>query len=320
MMMTMIMNLDYQGGIQMDKIEKARSRLINYIGSTGQSQELISKRIGLSPATISQFLSCSYNGDNEKTAIKINSFIDLQEMRSDYVKAPNFTDELKNTRKINIALDYVYSNKCTGVVAGVSGCGKTTALKNYQRIMNGVIYIQADATKWSPCSILKLIAKSMGETPKCSASDILDKLVDELVGTDKLIIIDEAQHLTARAFDTLRALNDRAEVDVIYAGTPDIIKRMTIGRAKEDFDQVYSRIGYTCNLANRFTQNEISTLFSEFELDNTVIEYLCEAASKKGGLRYIVNLFKVAASKSRKAVTVANLEAAVQHVGNGANV
>lgn len=234
----------------MDNIEKARSRLINYISSTGQSQELISKRIGLSPATISQFLSSSYNGDNEKTAIKINSFIDLQEMRSDYVKAPNFTDKLKNTRKISIALDYVYSNKCTGVVAGVSGCGKTTALKNYQKIMNGVMYIQADATKWSPCSILKLIAKSMGETPKGSTSEILDKLVDELIGTDRLIIIDEAQHLTARAFDTLRALNDRAEVGVIYAGTPDIIKRMTIGRAREDFDQVYSRIGYTCNLVN----------------------------------------------------------------------
>lgn len=171
----------------MDNIEKARSRLINYISSTGQSQELISKRIGLSPATISQFLSSSYNGDNEKTAIKIDSFIDLQEMRSDYVKAPNFTDKLKNTRKISIALDYVYSNKCTGVVAGVSGCGKTTALKNYQKIMNGVMYIQADATKWSPCSILKLIAKSMGETPKGSASEILDKLVDELIGTDRLI-------------------------------------------------------------------------------------------------------------------------------------
>lgn len=107
-------------------------------------------------------------------------------------------------------------------------------------------------------------------------------------------------------------MNDRAEVGVIYAGTPDIIKRMTIERSNEDFDQVYSRIGYTCNLANRFTQNEISTLFSEFELDNTIIKYLCKAASKKGGLRYIVNLFKVAASKSRKAVTVANLEAAAK--------
>lgn len=316
----MTMNQDFQGGMQMNNIEKSRSRLIAYISSSGQSQAAISKRIGLSAATISQFLNSSYCGDNEEVAMKVGSFLNLQEMRQDYANAPDFTDKLKNTRKIYIALDYVYSNRCIGVVAGVSGCGKTTALKNYQKIMNGVVYVQADATKWSPCSILKLIAKSMGEPCKGSASEILDKLVDELAGTDRLIIIDEAQHLTARAFDTLRALNDRAEVGVIYAGTPDIIDRMTTGRLQEDFDQVYSRIGYTCNLINRFSLKEISVLFDGFHLDETVIQYLCNAASKKGGLRYMVNLFKVASAKSGKAVTVQSLEAAALHVGIGANV
>jgi len=213
----------------MDNIEKARSKLIDYIRNTRQSQAVISKRIGLSAATISQFLNGSYTGDNEEIAMKIESFLYLQEMRTTYTKAPDFTDSLKNTRKIINTLDYVYANRCTRVVAGVSGCGKTTALKNYQKIMNGVIYIQADATKWSPYSILKLIANSILDEPyKGSSSDILDKLVNELTGTDRLIIIDEAQHLKARAFDTLRVLNDRAEVGVIYAGTPDIIDRMTI--------------------------------------------------------------------------------------------
>lgn len=302
----------------MDNIEKARSRLIEYINSTGQSQAAISKRIGLSPATISQFLSDSYSGDNEEISMMVNSFLYLQEMRKSYTKAPDFTDSLKNTRKIINTLDYVYANRCTGVVSGVSGCGKTTALKNYQRIMNGVIYIQADATKWSPCSILKLISKSMGEPCKGSSSDILDNLVDKLTGTDKLIIIDEAQHLKAKAFDTLRVLNDRAEVGVIYAGTPDIIQRMTIGRAKEEFDQVYSRIEYTCNLSNRFTMNEISTLFSEFNLDKTVIKCLCNAASQKGGLRYAINLFKVVNSAEKGNITVSAIEEAMKRVGKGA--
>lgn len=302
----------------MDNIEKARSRLIEYINSTGQSQAAISKRIGLSPATISQFLSDSYSGDNEEISIMVNSFLYLQEMRKSYTKAPDFTDSLKNTRKIINTLDYVYANRCTGVVSGVSGCGKTTALKNYQKIMNGVIYIQADATKWSPCSILKLISKSTGEPCKGSSSDILDNLVDKLTGTDKLVIIDEAQHLKAKAFDTLRVLNDRAEVGVIYAGTPDIIQRMTIGRAKEEFDQVYSRIEYTCNLSNRFTINEISALFSEFNLDNTVIKCLCNAASQKGGLRYAINLFKVVNSAEKGNITVSAIEEAMKRVGKGA--
>lgn len=302
----------------MGNIEKARSRLIEYIENTGQSQASISKRIGLSAATISQFLSNSYTGDNEEISMMVNSFLYLQEMRTMYIKAPDFTDSLKNTRKIINTLDYVYANRCTGVVSGVSGCGKTTALKNYQKIMNGVIYIQADATKWSPCSILKLIAKSMGETCKGSSSDILDNLIEKLIGTNKLIIIDEAQHLKSKAFDTLRVLNDRAEIGVVYAGTPDIIQRMTIGRVKEEFDQVYSRIEYTCNLSNRFTLKEIAALFSAFNLDNTVIKCLCNAASQKGGLRYAINLFKVVYSAEKGNITVNAIEEAMKRVGKGA--
>lgn len=248
----------------------------------------------------------------------INSFLYLQEMRRFYAKALDFTDSLKNTRKITNTLDYVYANRCTGIVSGVSGCGKTTALKNYQKIMNGVIYIQADATKWSPYSILKLISKSMSESCKGSSSDILDNLIDKLIGTDKLIIIDEAQHLKAKAFDTLRVLNDRAEVGVIYAGTPDIMQRMTIGRTKEEFDQVYSRIEYTYNLSNHFTIKEITTLFGSFNLDNTVKKCLCNAASQKGGLRYAINLFKVVNSAEKGNITVSAIEEAMKRVGKGA--
>ena len=64
--MNMTMNQNFQGGIQMDNIEKARSRLIDYINDTGKSQAVISKRIGLSPATMSQFLNDSYSGDDER--------------------------------------------------------------------------------------------------------------------------------------------------------------------------------------------------------------------------------------------------------------
>ncbi len=304
----------------MNDIEKARDKLICYMNRTGQSQSAIAKKIGISPTTVSQFLSESYIGDNAEIALKVESFIYLQTMREHYAKAPNFTDKLRNTRKITAALDYVYANRCTGVVSGVSGCGKTTALKNYQKIANGVVYVQADATKRSPCSVLKLISKAMREICKGTSSDTLDKLIDNLTGTDRLIIIDEAQHLTSRAFDTLRALNDRAEVGVIYAGTPDIIKRMTVGRATEEFDQVYSRNGYTCNLENHFTFEEVSVLFSEFNLDKPVIEYLLNATSKKGGLRYAVNLFKLASAKASGNIQVHHLKEAVQRVGMGMNV
>lgn len=302
----------------MDNIAKARSRLQEHLSRSGESQESVAKKTGLSTSRISQFIKGIYTGDNETTAFIINSFVDLQEMRRDYSKAPEFTDKIKNSQRIMQTLDYVFANKCTGVVSGVSGSGKTTTLKYYQTIMSGVIYIQADATKWSPCSVLKLILKSLGKEFKGSSSDMLDKIVDELYGTERLIIIDEAQHMKARAFDTLRTLNDRAEVGVIYAGTPDIIERMTIGKGQEEYDQVYSRIELQCNLANRFSLAEISDLFSAYNLEKDVLKRLCVAATEKGGLRYAINLFKVANAAERGNLSVTAIEEAAKRVGKGA--
>ena len=90
-----------------------------------------------------------------------------------------------------------------------------------------------------------------------------------------------------------------------------------IHRAKEEFDQVYSRIEYTCNLSNRFTIKEITALFDVFNLDNTVIKCLCNAASQKGGLRYAINLFKVVNSAEKGNITVSAIEEAMKRVGKG---
>ena len=85
---------------------------------------------------------------------------------------------------------------------------------------------------------------------------MLDILIDELTDPNKLIIIDEAQHLTERSFNTLRALNDSAKIGLIYAGTPDIFSRM-YGRHEAEYDTIHSRIGYICKLKNRYTEEDI---------------------------------------------------------------
>lgn len=113
----------------------------------------------------------------------------------------------------------------------------------------------------------------MGLKKRGTSSEMLDTLIDELADTNRLIIIDEAQHLTERSIDTLRALNDRAGVGLVYAGTSDILNRM-YGRHEAEFDQVHSRIGYICKLNNRYTQNDIQYIFSDFNLDKTIVKRL----------------------------------------------
>lgn len=302
-----------------NKIEKSRELLFDFIKSTGKSQAMVSKELGISPGTLSQFLSCTYIGLNEEIAKRIYQYLKMENERRNYTSNPAFTDKLTNTQLITTALSYIHTRGGICTIVGAAGSGKTTALQHYADKNNGVIYIQVDATKTSPRAVLKLINKSVGENTKGSASDMLDNLIDSFIGTKKLIIIDEAQHLTERSFDTVRALSDKAGIGIVYAGTPDIRNRM-VGRKKEELDQVYSRIAYDCEIKNSYKLSEIKDLFSGYKLDDTVIKSLYNISKRKGGLRLAINLFKLAndmADRQNEVINTTYLQIAAKHVGTG---
>lgn len=300
-------------------VNAAITQLNEYIAANGKTQAAVSKEIGISPGTLSQFLDGSYIGANEKIAQKVMQYLARERDRRLSTAYPVFKPELKNTELVYSCLGYIHFRGGIGTIVGEAGSGKTTALKHYEEENNGVIYVQMDATKNSPRSVLKQIAAASGKDIKGTSSDLLDSIVDEFTGTSRLVIIDEAQHLTERSFDTVRALNDKAGIGIVYAGTPDIRNRM-VGRKKEELDQVYSRIAYNVKLRNRYTLKEIRTLFSEYQLEEDVIKALYNISSRKGGLRLAINLFILAndmAMQSENKLSTAYLNLASQHIGTG---
>ncbi len=304
---------------KLNEVIQARKELIEYISTTKCSQAAISKELGVSTTTLSQFLNDCYTGVNEDVACKIRQFLELERQRQHQTPPPSFTRNLRNTQLVYADLNYLRVTNRISLIIGAAGSGKTTALKHYADDTNGVIYVQADVTKGSPRAALNLIVKAMGIKARGTTSDILDNLIDELTDTNRLIIIDEAQHLTERSFDTLRALNDRAGVGLVYAGTPDILNRM-YGRHEADFDQVHSRIGYICKLNNRYTLEDIESIFKDYKLNKTIVKHLYNVSSRKGGLRIAINLFRLAndiAVTSGEPLDIKHLEYAAKVVGSG---
>lgn len=303
-------------------VNQTRQRLTDYINTTKRSQSAVAKELGISGAALSQFLNGSYIGSNEDIADKIEQFLDLDRKRKLCTPSPKFTTELNNTKLVYNALSYIQITSGIATIVGTAGSGKTTAMKHFADEHNGVIYVQADATKKSPRAALNLISKAMGVKPRGTASDILDNLVEELTGTGKVIIIDEAQHLTERSFDTLRAINDRACVGLVYAGTPDIIARM-YGKHEAELDQVHSRIEYVCKLNNRYKLEDIEIVFADFKLNKTIIKQLYNVSSRKGGLRLAINLFKFAndlAVTAQEPLDIKHIEYAAKCIGSGGGI
>lgn len=273
----------------------ARKLIRQYLDKAGRNQAVVAKQIGISPATFSLFLNDRYTGNNEEVAEAIIQFLTIETKKDSLSKKPEIFTDLRNTKEI---LNKVYVAQVTGdilLIYGDAGCGKTTALKYYRKNNRNVVYIEADVTNNSYRSMLTTIAEETGVNKYGSAAAIMKRLVEFFDGSNALLIIDEAQHLAPKAFDAIRALNDKAGIGIVYAGNPSIKKRM-YGNHQEDYDQVYSRVGYHCPLYNRYSLNDIQMIFKEQQIDTECIKYLHKVAQRKGGMRIMVKQYCLAAN------------------------
>lgn len=62
---------------------------------------------------------------------------------------------VQNTIDIIQTAQIAHIQNTIALIYGPAGCGKTTALQNYARTNNNVIYVEADVTTNAPRSVLK---------------------------------------------------------------------------------------------------------------------------------------------------------------------
>lgn len=300
-------------------VDGIRNKLNKYIAETKKSQSQISKELGVSKTTLSMFLTNSYSGNNQDIAEKVEQYLQMGAVRKELAKEPGICLNLTNTEMILEKTRIAHISNDILLIYGAAGCGKTTALKHYAKNTNGAIYVEADVTTNSHRSILMLLLEAIGEESHGSTSSIMRFLVSKLKGTNQLIIIDEAQHLTPKSFDALRALNDKANIGIVYSGNPSVLKRM-YGTKEEEFDQVHSRIGYHCELHNRYSFNDIAIVFSQFNISKECLQYLHKVAQRKGGLRIMIKQYKLAANIANalnEDISVTHLDDAAKRMGIG---
>jgi len=277
----------------LDYVTDVRAQLSRYIAHEKTSQSQVAKGLDVSKTTVSLFLKGTYTGNNEELSQKIEQYIRMGTARKAVIKVPEVNPSVTNTRNILRMTKIAHMNKDILLIHGPAGCGKTTALKHYAKSNNGVIIVEADVTIKTPRGILMLILSTMGEDTKGTTSVMMQRLISKLDGSDKLLIIDEAQHLGVEAFDAIRAINDKAHVGIVYAGNPEILRRM-YGKQEEELDQLYSRIVYKCELKNSHTQEDISSIYKAFRFNDECLQYLHKISRRKGGLRTMVNQCRIA--------------------------
>lgn len=277
-------------------IEQARHELAEFMEQSGKTQAQIARETSLSTATVSQFLSGTYNGDNEKTAAALIKYLRVAQEQLKQTTAETFYRNLRNTVISMGAADYAHKKCEIVLLSGAAGAGKTTALKHYVEETTGVIFITANSCMTSASAILGAITEKMGRTPKSKKQLLMKELVNALQGSKRLIIIDEADHLTFSALQALRNLNDEAGVGILLAGNDRIYNQMVCGVKSSEFDQLRTRIFARPKVCNEYTIDEIKGIFGVEDLDS--VKLLLEVAQSQS-LRTARKMYNAAVELAR---------------------
>lgn len=288
-------------------LAETRAALTEFMEQSQKSQRQISHETGLSTSVISQFLNGSYKGNNEDVAKVINQYLTVSKERLNNVQTTCFYPELYNTKEVLFTCFYAHRHNDLALVSGDAGAGKTTALRYYAESNTGVIFVTANACTTTATAILGRICQQVGRQIPGRKAMLMNTLVEQLSDSNRLIIIDEADHLSLDALQAVRNLNDLAGVGIVLSGNDKIYRQMLAGRRSYEFDQLRTRIVVRKKVFNDYTVDEMKAMFPR--LNQECIGYLLKLA-KVESLRTAKKLYNVAvefAAAQGSALTVKHL-------------
>lgn len=267
--------------------EEARKIVLDYKNKTGKSQTLIATELGISGAQLSSFISGTYKAPH--TIIpKIASLMKVSEKKAIAPRKPDFVETRVSKAVIN-AITYSHIQGNIAVVYGDAGIGKTMAINQYCKENNLAIKITISPSYASMSGVNELIADKLGVRERVSRK-IYAEIIAKLKGSGRVIIIDEAQHLTVRTLNHLRCMADESGVGITLVGNDEVYTKLK-GSGRADFAQLFSRIGMRKQvLTNTLSKEDIHSVFGMIE-DEEAQDILFKISRTNYGLRGAVNVF-----------------------------
>lgn len=224
--------------------------------------------------------------------------------------------ETASAEKIMSALAYAQTYHDMVSIYGGPGVGKTRTI-HYYRSQYDLVWI-ATATPATAAVVpaLEEVAEALGiSDPAGGARRIARQIRAKVRGTNGLIIIDEAQHLSMAAIEELRSIHDVTKVGLALVGNETSYARLAGGGRGAMFAQINSRLGLKLFL-QRPTGGDVKAVARHWKVtDEETVKLLERVAQRPGALRSVVKVLRLAGAGTTKSLSFDRVRAAVDNLG-----
>ena len=231
--------------------------LKEYLKVKNYTLSRVAKAVNLSNATLHLWMNNNYKGNVKKIEDAISKFLEIDRLRENKIHI-----DFINTSIVEDIFEIAHTchvENEIGVCCGNAGLGKTFAVKKYAIEHHDVILIEADLG-YSPRVLFSEIHKKLGFDGCGTIHTMFTNIIDKLMYSNRLIIIDEAEHLPYKSLELLRRIYDKAQVGILLVGMPRLI--MNLQGEKKQYAQLYSRVGIVTNLKPLLEEDEIAIISS----------------------------------------------------------
>jgi len=268
-------------------VVKEKEQLQKLLDAEVFSMTAAARGIGYSTSAISSWMAGKYDGDSEAVRVKIASFLKRHSDRIADREDPIPIIQTSVMKKIHAVARKSHLRRWMCCCYGDAGIGKTKALQAYAKDDQEVILLET-VIGLTAKALLSDLSRSVGLDGEGGTHELYTEVVKKLKGSDRLIIIDEAENLAYRSLEYLRRIYDMAQVGVLMVGMPRLITNLRGRRGQ--YAQLYSRMRLAVEIDKLDGMDVHDIVEKVFPNSNGIWKSFFDAS--KGNARVLSNLIE----------------------------
>lgn len=223
------------------------NKMLDELKLAGHNQAKVAANVGTSSSALSQIKKGEYKADPSPIIEKLVSFynrvVDNTPATSN-IKTIKVEERLPFIETITtkaIATLLMKTAKDSGftVICGLSGAGKTTALKQYTSQHPETILMEVDETYTSKIFFSEL-SLLLGGDGIGTTHSLMNFVKKKLKDTEMCILVDEAENLNMKTVNLIRRMRDYSGVGLALVGTRSLKSLIESQRGSQT--QIYTRV------------------------------------------------------------------------------